>query len=841
MKRASRLVGLLVVTTTGVIHAAPLATRTADLDGNGTAEVIELTAEGRVRIGGARPAELRLAPDATRGAIAIAIAHARGAPQLVIELERAGRREGIVLEARGGAWREVIRVPLGPVGDGEHGIELDATPEGVYRYQTRGGLRRCDGRPAYLFAERLDGATFRRPSRLPIGVPASATALPARAEPATADAPGLYQARLASVQPGVSDARFLALPVELDDGKLDTGWTEELAGSAGEGQFFTFEPRIAGIAARQVRIVPGRPTSAAAMRAVNRPRELYLVAASGAWRVELPDAAAAPLGTAYTIDLPAAVAGCVTVVLGPTFGPPRGTTAIAELQVFAEGERTGGADVMLARIVAEGADGAVSAEAALARRGAGAVAALDAALAQPREPAARRRLVLALTRIKDPAVAPVLARAATERWVTGPTLLALVRALGERGLTAELAALALDPRVDLEARMAAAGALPASGAAFERLVALAGAGPAELRRIVIERLALAPVEALVAAVQVIDIAPRAGDLWRAITRRARAQARERPAALAALLAALATSTDYERRYRLVDGVATLGDAAALRTLARMLAALPAGAEAAALRQVAIAGTTALPRPEVAPLVIGLAGDPDPGVRLAAVGALASLGADPGGPWHLPDGPDAIDRVIATALSADRWPEIRRRAADALGARCQRGGPARALFAAVAADADLGVRSEALGALVTCRATGVAALLPQLWDDGKAPLELRTRAVGLTVALENPTLAGLLLPRLARWRGAALESADALALAQSATAAIARSAPPGATQALLDGLDDVAFPELVTAAALGLELLGPRCPPSARARLGVLARSDEPYARAAARAAAACGR
>ncbi len=839
MKRASRLVGLLVITTGGVIHAAPLATASVDLDGDGTAEVIELTAEGRIRIGGARPAELRLAPDATRGAIAIA--HTRGAPQLVIELERVGRREGIVLEARGGTWREVIRVPIGPVGDGEHGIEIDATPDGVFRYQTRGGLRRCDGRPAYLFAERLDGATFRRPSRLPSGVPATAAVLPARAGLAGVDKPGLYQARLASVQPGVSDARFLALPVELDDGQLDTGWTEELVGSAGEGQFFTFEPRVAGVLARQVRIVPGRPTSRAAMRAVNRPRELYLVAASGAWRVELPDAAAEPLGTAYTIELPTAVAGCVTVILGPTFGPPRGTTAIAELQVFAEGERTGGADAMLTRIVADGADGAVSAEAVLARRGAGAVAALDAALAQTREAAARRRLVLALTRINDPAVAPVLARAATERWVTGPTLLELVRALGDRGLVAELAALALDPRVDLEARMAAAGALPATGPALDRLVALAGAGPAELRRIVIARLALAPVETLVAAVQETNVAPRAGDLWRAITRRARAQGGERPAALTSLLAALASTTDYERRYRLVDGVATLGDAAALRTLARVLAALPPGGEAAALRQVAIAGTTALPRPEAASLVIGLAADPDPGVRLAAVRALASLGTDAGGAWHLPDGPDAIDRVIATALSADRWPEVRRRAAEALGARCQRGGPARALFAAVTADADLGVRGEALGALVACRATGIAALLPRVWDDGKAPLELRMRAVGLTVALENPTLAGLLLPRLVRWRGAALESADALALAQSATAALARLAPPGATQALVDGLDDVAFPELVTASALGLELLGPRCPPAARARLQVLARSDEPYARAAARAAAACGR
>ena len=41
------------------------------------------------------------------------------------------------------------------------------------------------------------------------------------------------------------------------------------------------------------------------------------------------------------VDLPQPVAGCVTVILETTYGPPQGTTAIAELEVFADGERTG--------------------------------------------------------------------------------------------------------------------------------------------------------------------------------------------------------------------------------------------------------------------------------------------------------------------------------------------------------------------------------------------------------------------------------------------------------------------------------------------------------------------
>jgi len=57
----------------------------------------------------------------------------------------------------------------------------------------------------------------------------------------------------------------------------------------------------------------------------------------------------------------------------------------------------------------------------------------------------------------------------------------------------------------------------------------------------------------------------------------------------------------------------------------------------------------------------------------------------------------------------------------------------------------------------------------------------------------------------------------------------------------DALDDSAFPEIVQAAALGLGALGRGCPSAAKARLADLARSDEPSAVAARRAAAQCGR
>jgi hypothetical protein len=93
----------------------------------------------------------------------------------------------------------------------------------------------------------------------------------------------------------------------------------------------------------------------------------------------------------------------------------------------------------------------------------------------------------------------------------------------------------------------------------------------------------------------------------------------------------------------------------------------------------------------------------------------------------------------------------------------------------------------------------------------------------------------------RWRGESLSSAEALALAQSAAATIARLNAPGAARALTDALDDNAFPEIVQAAALALGALGPACPADAKTKLLALAHSEEQVAIAARRAAAQCGR
>ena len=830
-----RWAALFVLVAAATADAAPVTHVVADVDGDGAPDSIELARDGSVRIETHSDLPRTIALGRGTDHAQMNAADVRGTPTIVVMIDD----DAWVLERHGTTWSVARREALGAGGlDRDYGYALEATPAGLLRYQTRGDFHRCDGQPAYLFAEGWTGTKFGRLARVPTLVPDSAPVLAAHADTAAPATPVMYQARVASHEPGATDAGALGIPSELDDGKLATTWHEEFARSDGEGQFFTFEPRAGGAKAAQIRIVPGNPQSAATLRASNRPRRIAVVAAQGAWHIDLPDAVNDPLGTAYVADLPAPITGCVSVVLESTYGSPSGTTTIAELEVFAEGERGGGGDAMLAAAVADDKD-AQSAGQELARRGATGVAALDAELAKSSDVKARHRLVRALMTMRDPAAGPLLSRAVQQGWIGSTDLIDAIGVLGTLGQIQELRELAGKDELALAARVAAVHALEGKP---ELALDLAGAGPRELRHAVIEIATLAPTAALVHAAQGATAAPAAGDLWRALTRRAHAHASERAEALAAMTAALPGATDYERRYRLVDGIAAIGDGPALATLAALLRDLPRGAEVAAFEQVAARAIAVNPRPEAFELVATFTRDADPGVRLAALDALATAEAGAAGPWHPPDDAASVDNIMISALATDVWPEVRRRSAQMLGARCTRTGPARALTDAVTRDTDVAVRGDALAALVECHAAGAASLLARLWDDSKAPIELRQRAVDLSVTLADHQLATQLIGRFASWRGAALESQEALSLAQSAAYAIGRLAPPGAAAALEAGLEDAGFPEIVSASATGLGLMAHACPRDARERLRVLARSDDAQiSTAAARAAAVCGK
>ncbi len=820
------LVAALLLASPAIAAAAPLAAMSADVEGTGAPVAIELGGDGVVHVGGARVA---LGDPLTKAALEVAPVH--GKPAILAHVTSVRGDEAVIL-TRAAAWQIAWRGPVGAVGDGdEYAIDVAATPAGIVRYQSRFGVTRCDHQRALLFAEDFDGGKFARAGKLPLELAAGTPLLVAKLDAQPAEPPLLYKASAESTRKDAADAGSLAVPNELDDGRADTAWRTD---GGVEGQFFTFKP-LGNATARQLRVLGGDHGAKTRLDAANRPHELAIVGEHVAWRVELPDAAQQPLGAAYVVDLPAPVGGCLSVIVASTYGA-RGETAISELEIYADGERANGGEGTLADIVAKDGPDARSAGQRLAHGGAKSVAALDAQLARTSDAGVRRRLVRVLAEVRDPTAAPLLARAATSGWIDGRELIAVAESLGRMQQWHELRELAGDAKLALDVRIAAASAIdPGAPDGLAALVELAGDGPRELRRAVIERLQAAPASALVAAANAQAGASASGDLWRAATRAARHRAAERPAVLAAITAALPAASDYERRYRFVDGIAALGDAPALAALTTWLGALPAGTDAAALRQVAAAAIAVTPRPEAADLLLSLVRDLDPGVRMAALTALLASG-DPAA------SPDASDRAIGERLARDSWEDVRVRAAQALGGRCARTEPAALLVTAVGKDRAIGVRTEALVALVHCHAGGVAELLARTWNDAKAPIALRTRAINLAIALGDPALGARLVGQLAGWRGAALESAPALALAVQAENAIGKLGAPGADIALMDALDDAAFPEIVGAAASGLGSLGAACPPAAKAKLHVLAHSDDLQIAVPARgAAAACGR
>jgi HEAT repeat protein len=817
----------------------------ADVDGDGTRDEVALDAAGVVlRPGGARP-EVRFSAAMTRGTVTA------GRGWIAIEATTASGIEGIGLRYRGGALAAVWRGPVGPVGeDGEYRTALTAIDGALVRHQSRADIRRCDGKPALLFPESWDDGKRGFRAALPRidvdpGAPVvQATALPTRDLPAP-PRPAAFTARAASSDGRATDAGSLIAPRELDDGDIAAAWRENKGGD-GRGEFLTYRAAVRGERARALWFA--RATDAAA----NQPVRLAVVGAERAYWIDLP----ADGGAVYRAELPEPIADCVTIVIakvkpGKGARAGGGTTAIGELVVLGDADLAqGGGMAALVATVAAGGAGEAGATDLLLRNGAPAAQALVDALDGTNgatalaDKTARRRVLRALIRTRSPIGAAAIA-AAIGGELAGPDLDDASRALAALGPSAvpALAAVAADAAAPAPARVATIRALGgiAGAPARDALVAAAGTGTRDVRFAVTHALGVRPVRELLEVPAAATEAAQA-DVLRGIGLAAAhtaTPAGDRADAVRALGAGLTAATDYERRYRAIQGLAGLGDAAALRGMTAALGALPAGGETSALRQVAALGLGRNADAEAAAILIALAADADPGVRLRAIAALAERPALIGG-----DAADvaAADPVLIGALAGDRWPELRRAAATSLGARCDRAEPAAALVKAVDGDAELEVRGDALAALVACKATGIATKLIAVATDGKAPLPLRQRAVLLIRALDDPRMIEPAVELFERFRAGAFDSEESLALATRAAAVLGGLGGPRAAAALEDALEDEALPDLVAAAASGLAAMGPGCPRSAAARLRELATSDNAtIAASARRAAAVCGK
>ncbi|MCG8422396.1 MAG: hypothetical protein MJE77_31125 [Proteobacteria bacterium] len=285
--------------------------------------------------------------------------------------------------------------------DSSYRVMVEATPQGLFRYQTRPDVQRCDGRPAYLFPERYDVGQKRFRSvynaprvarNAPLLVaqpgrsPDAGTRRRAGGEPIRAIA---FRSRAASTQAGAEHAGDLVPPRELDDGDLRTSWREVLGGN-GRGEFITFTTPVAAPVIAALRIVPGDTSSRESFRRSNRLRRAgLLIGKKLAYWIEInrDPALARDFDQPYWVTLPAGVrARCVTLVIDATYpgsaaaSPRSGDTALSEVAVFTELELTpGGAEAALAARVAAGGDGGRTAAQLLLGQGDRAIAALLAA------------------------------------------------------------------------------------------------------------------------------------------------------------------------------------------------------------------------------------------------------------------------------------------------------------------------------------------------------------------------------------------------------------------------------------------------------------------------------
>lgn len=810
---------LLILAAAGSAEATPIVTAQQDVDGDGKPETVTLDDKGVLMIAtekvtvakGATKASLRGGPVAN-------------VPTVIVEYVAGETSEAVVVEKRG-TWKVSATTPIGPVGlDGEFSQVIELTPTSVQRYQVRPGYDRCDGAPSRLFLEQLAGGAWKRLA-LPVGITNAAT-LTAKPDALPASNPIIFRAVATSHVAGASDALGLANPTELVDGK-PTAWTESLPDN-GEGQFFTFKSRVQDLQAGQLRVIAGNAKA-------SRPKALAIIGRKAAWRVELPDAPT----TAHTVDLPADAGDCITVVIESVYATKGAATEISELGIFAAEERTGGGDALLAKVIAQ--DGPNIQTVINTLRGPNAVIALEAELAKTTDAGARRRLVKALAHLHQPTAVPVLLRAITEGWVRGKDVDEAVAAIAEHQDVEAFKQLVGNKQLTLEQRVNVILRIQPKGKGLDLLVGIAGRGARELRRATISQLSYAPPAELVTRAATAQRDATAGDLWHAAAvGLPSAKPADRTETLAAMTAALPAAADYERRYRLIEALARHGDAAALKVMADAIRTYPHSAETVALRTVAVIAFGGNARPASAPYLFAATTDPDPGVRMASLFQIASAEALTEGAWQTDVNRDGVDRVLINGLG-DTWPEVRRRAASVLGPRCQRTGPAEALRTAVGKDDAIEVRYDALTSLTECRASGIGALLAQVWSNDKLPTPLRAHAIGLTIPLGDPQVAADLVTQLGKWRGEAIESRSALDLAQAAAPVIGKLRSPGAAQALMSALDDTAFPEIVSAAAIGLGELGTACPAEARTKLQALANSDSRAAASAKRAAAQCGR
>jgi hypothetical protein len=498
--------------------------------------------------------------------------------------------------------------------------------------------------------------------------------------------------------------------VELTDGDATTSWTEQRPG-IGQGEFVVMAaPKEVPVARMQIAIAATDPAGSGAA-----PRTLYLVTTTQVFRVALPVDGSAKPGHAFEVTFPAPVeASCVALVLDTAYarGLAHPAVGVAELVAFSEFDHAGATLDEVATALS-GARGNAAAQ-VLERAGAGALdavaraydgldargraLAMDVAASHERcdeavplltrglcegDGQAPRKAYEKLGRCKGaaPALAERLHDDAAHRACIAPVLAELAPEVALAPIADALGRVTEDDRGTRDAlRAAFARALKASPPG--RLAPLLGdphlpaSGRLEVMRAAGPRVAEAPAESESAIAELLGGTPTMRTRYLLLEPLGELARTGSKAAATRLADLIAHDVDWPVRARAAELASRLGEAQAALAVA--------------------------------------AGDPEPRVREAALGALAQA--------PTPEGAQAAGR----ALGADRWPFVRAQAVAVLAAAA----PSRTVDDSLGAaldDASPRVRGGALLAIGRRRATSWRGKVRDRLDDRAEDGDVRAEA------------------------------------------------------------------------------------------------------------------
>lgn len=252
-----------------------IATITTDLDGDGLAETVSLDAKGVLSGKGGRggqdkvsfgvnekTAQMMDGPLLTSATMQSHTLRTGGTVLLATAQRLKGPKYALAAVWRNEKWFPIHTGSVGPVGsDGEYSMFIEFSGGELVRFQTTPSVARCDGEQR-LFLERFsmenDGAIPGRWLPWPEGCFPDSTSSQNLEVLTTAPSGfskpsfGAYRLVGGSRQTGVARADLLTAPHELDDGSDRTAWRLDHPAS---GTFFTWRSESRGRLLRAIRII----------------------------------------------------------------------------------------------------------------------------------------------------------------------------------------------------------------------------------------------------------------------------------------------------------------------------------------------------------------------------------------------------------------------------------------------------------------------------------------------------------------------------------------------------------------------------------------------------------